>query len=119
MAKLAKVSGPQDIVDETNFDRLGFQIMRIEFETGLYSKFYKAKKDGKEVIVKLIALDSKCPPIYKENLNQGLKILRFIGGDGSETKSPHFVPVYEIFGLQNKIYIFLKNVLKNIGLYQN
>jgi hypothetical protein len=35
----------------------------------------------------LIALDSTCPDIYKENLlNQGFKILRFIGGDGSEAK---------------------------------
>ncbi len=84
-----------------------------ELNYGLYSKFYRAKKDGKEVIVKLITLDSKCPLIYKENLNQVLKILRFIGGDESEAKSPHFVSVYEIFGLQNKIYIFLEMCRKN------
>jgi serine/threonine protein kinase len=34
--------------------------------------------------------------------------LLFIGGDGSEAKSPHFVRVYEIFGLQNRIYIFVE-----------
>ncbi len=33
MVKLAKVSGPQDIVDETNFERLGFQIIRTELWT--------------------------------------------------------------------------------------
>ncbi len=55
MGELAKVSGPKDIMDDTNFERLGFQIIRTEFVIGLYSKFYKAKKkDGKELIVKLI-----------------------------------------------------------------
>ncbi len=66
--QMAKVNGPKDIVDETNFKRLGFQIIRTEFATGLYGKFYKAKKDGKELVIKLITLDSKYPLIYKENL---------------------------------------------------
>ncbi len=103
------MSGPKDIMDDTNFERLGFQIIWTELVIGLYSKFYKAKKDGKELIVKLITLESKCKLIYRPNLlNQCLKILLFIGGDESEAKSPHFVRVYEIFGLQNRICIFVE-----------
>ncbi len=76
---------------------------------GLYSKFYKAKKRWQRTDRQIDYLESKCPLIYRANLlNQCLKILLFIGGDGSEAKSPHFVRVYEIFGLQNRIYIFVE-----------
>jgi serine/threonine protein kinase len=36
MEKLSKVSGPKGIVDDTNFERLGFQIITTEFATGLF-----------------------------------------------------------------------------------
>ncbi len=105
--QMAKVNGPKDIVDETNFKRLGFQIIRTEFATGLYGKFYKAKKRWQRTGHQIDYFGLEVSAHLQRKPSE-LRHEDIIGGDGSEAKSPHCVRVYEMFRLQNRIYISLE-----------
>ncbi len=99
LAFLEKTTAAKNIKDEDVLERNGFTIARKEVVTGSYSKLLRAKQTQNDAFVYKVIILDKCPQKYKQLLlSQSLKVQRYVGscGENSRAKHTNFCKVFDI-----------------------
>lgn len=97
---------PVKLATTKELSSLGFTFSNAPYSQGHYSKFYHAKKNQDQIIMKTLQLDKLKSMHKNQTIDESCKILEYIS---KKEKLPFVVHLYDQFVVGETLYLFMSH----------